>query len=532
MGLSPADASDRGTAKTDTRLRSRWGVLSCCAVALAFRIPSLSWGLPFLFHPDEPTNFSIVQRMLKQHDLNPHFFKYPSLFFYLNAIVQAAHYAVCRLLGVVHSLQDLPEVDVPIDGSGFTTLPSAFFVGRMLSTACGVGIVWVAYKIGRALSRDDRVALLAALLVAVSPGTLRDTRWLSPDALVTLAVTSTVLAALNALRSGRGKDYACAAILTGLTASLKYNGAIVGLTIPVVVFMRDGRRAFRNPWLYASPFIAALCFSLTSPYALLDLQRFRHDFLSESAHYANGHAGAEGDTLAYYSEYLLEGEGLAALFAVAGIVLGVVRRNRGVLLLGVFCAAYFAFINSFETRNGRTIVPFIPTLLVIAAWCAVKCVRCAEARLDRRHVRASLRRALVLGAVALLAGYPLAWSIQRTRPLLLKDNRQLAGEWVEANIAPHSHIAIERYACYVNRKHYALKVARNLYELEPSWLRGHVDYLIFAGDSFNRYLVDPGRYPRQARKYQRLFKEFELVHLFDDSRRGAEIRIYRSARAG
>ncbi len=497
-----------------------------CALALVFRLPSLCWGLPFLFHPDEPTNFSIVQRMLKHHDLNPHFFKYPSLFFYLNAIVQLAHYGVCRVLGVIHSSQDLPELDLPIDGSGFTTLPSAFVAGRMLSTGCGVGIVFIAYKIGRALSKDERVSVVAALLVAVSPGVLRDTRWLSPDALVTLAVAATILASMHVLRSGRAKHYVYAAILTGLTASLKYNGVLVGLTIPMAAFMRDGRRAFRNPWLFASPFIAGLSFLITSPYVLLDFPTFRHDLLSESAHYAHGHAGAEGDTLAYYFEYLLEGEGVGAVFAVAGIVLGALRRNRGVLLLGVFCVTYFAFINSFVTRNGRTIVPLLPTLLIIAASCSVKCVRWVEARVGPYR----LRRGLVPASLALLAAYPLAWSVGRTLPLLYKDNRQVAGEWVKAHIPLRSHIAIERYSCYLDKRQYALMTARNLCDLKPTWLRKHADYLIFAGDSFNRYVFDAERYPRQAQKYQRLFREFELVQMFNDARRGAEIRIYRTAR--
>ena len=72
------DGFDRGGGSPELeqapqRRRSSAALIACGGMAAALRVPSLRWGLPYLFHPDEPTNFSIVQRMLKQHDLNPHF---------------------------------------------------------------------------------------------------------------------------------------------------------------------------------------------------------------------------------------------------------------------------------------------------------------------------------------------------------------------------------------------------------------------------------------------------------------------------
>ena len=442
--------------------------------------------------------------------------------------MEALHYAACRLLGIEHSLSDLPDLNVPIDGSGFTTLPSAFFVARALSALCGVALVWVAYRIGRAISSDARVGLLSALLLAVSPSVLRDSRWMSADAMVTLAATASVLASVNVLSTGRAKDYLLASLLTGLTASLKYNGALVGVSIGAAAMLRDGRRALRNPWLYAAPLLALAAFLLTSPYAVLDFQQFWRDFTSEHTHYATGHDGTGGDTLAFYSEYLIQGEGLAALLALGGLVSAVVRRNAKVAVVGAFCVSYFCFINTFVTRNGRTLVPVVPTLLVIAAWFSVECFTLVNARYLRDRAPPSARKALGGALIALLAGYPLSGSLQRTATLLFEDNRELAGTWIDVHVPPHAHIAIERYSCYINRRRYSLKATRNLDGLEPNWLRQHEDYLIFAGDSFIRYLVDPGRYPRQAAKYRALFRDFELGKAVDDLRHGGEVRIYRT----
>jgi hypothetical protein len=527
MNEETAEESVSGSDEAAGRRWSIAGVIGCSVLALGFRIPSLSWGLPFLFHPDEPTNFSVVQRMLKQHDLNPHFFRYPSLFFYANALVQAAHSAAGHALGLLHRSGELPELDVPIEGSGFTTIPSAFIAGRALSTLCAVVIVWLAYRIGCALSNRN-AGLLAALMVAVSPSVLRDSRWIAPDGMVTLAATATVLASLSVLRKGRARDYVLASVLAGLTASLKYNGGLVGITVCAAALLRDGRRAFRNPWFYAAPLIAAASFVLTSPFVVLDFRSFWQDFASERKHYATGHEGAEGNTLAFYCGYLWEWEGPGALLAVGGLVLGVLRRHAGIAVLGVFCAVYFCFINSFVTRNGQTLVPMVPTLLTIAAWFSSECLALVAARLRARHVpRAAIAAVWVVSVVA-LASYPLAGSVERTRPLLLKDNRELAGNWINEHVPAHSHIAIERYACYLDRKRYGLKTTRNLISLEPAWLREHTDYMVFAGDSFNRFLVDPERYRRQAARYRQLFRDFEFVKAFDDVRHGNEVRIYRA----
>ena len=42
--------------------------------------------LPYVRHPDEVVNMNVVLQMLGTRTLNPHFFNYPSLWFYLQAV--------------------------------------------------------------------------------------------------------------------------------------------------------------------------------------------------------------------------------------------------------------------------------------------------------------------------------------------------------------------------------------------------------------------------------------------------------------
>jgi hypothetical protein len=54
-------------------------------LALVLRLVGLTADLPYMHHPDEPVNLRVLDAMVSHGDANPHFFNYPSLFFYLHA---------------------------------------------------------------------------------------------------------------------------------------------------------------------------------------------------------------------------------------------------------------------------------------------------------------------------------------------------------------------------------------------------------------------------------------------------------------
>jgi len=56
--------------------------LSGCVIvllALLLRFPGVFSGYPLVLHPDEPTLVDAARAMVLSGDLNPHFFRYPSL---------------------------------------------------------------------------------------------------------------------------------------------------------------------------------------------------------------------------------------------------------------------------------------------------------------------------------------------------------------------------------------------------------------------------------------------------------------------
>src|SRR3990167_3079505 len=87
----------RKAASKKTEIPAYWAI--CLIIGLAFflRIWGLSFGLPELYHADEPI---VVNHALAygSGDLNPHFFKIPPLLSYALFLVYGAVYAAGALL--------------------------------------------------------------------------------------------------------------------------------------------------------------------------------------------------------------------------------------------------------------------------------------------------------------------------------------------------------------------------------------------------------------------------------------------------
>jgi hypothetical protein len=172
---------------------------------------------------------------------------------------------------------------------------------------------------------------------------------------------------------GRRVDYVAAGILAGLTASAKYNGGIVILSVVAAHLLRyrDGRASAAANVALALACCAA-AFLATTPYALLDYPAFIKDVDFIREHYRTGHAGMEGDPFRWYSAYLWHTTGAIAVLALIEIARGALRRDAPTILLATFPVAYFAFIGSYEVRNDRTLLPLLPFVFLLAATLVVR----------------------------------------------------------------------------------------------------------------------------------------------------------------
>lgn len=501
-----------------------WLVSGIAVLALAIRVWGLDFGLPSLYHPDEPTHVVIAQNMLKTGDLNPHFFDYPSLFFYIHALAYVPYFLVGKLAGIFDTPLDIPYPVTHLLGVGSTTMPTTFMLGRWLTVLFGVGAVVLVYMVGKQLFEKPGVGLLAAFITAVSPASVNSSRFITPNIMLTFFGVLGLYGAVMVLKRGGTRDYVLAGLGAGLAASIKYNGALLLVVLAAAHFLRTGLPGLKDKRIYVAPLLAAAIFFLTTPFSILDSEKFLHDVRADAEHYATTHFGMEGDALAWYLDYLWSVEGLIVVPAVVAMVRGVITRSKPLLMLSVFPVVYFIFISTFVVRNDRTVLPLLPFLALLGSSLLFYL-------LERAWPPNTVTRRLIAGGVALVmavsALYPMWQTIMRTQQGLSGvASRDAARDWIDGNIAPGSHIAVEAYGPVIDDTRFEVDwVGRITQYTAEQYAEQGVDYVVASGGIFNRFYREPDRYPGDIQQYNTLFGQLEPVRTFPEEM--YEIRVYK-----
>ncbi len=493
-------------------------------LALAIRVWGIASDLPYIYNPDEPNYINIIQNIFKTGDLNPHFFNYPSLFFYINSLAYIPVYAIEKLTGLVQARSDLlPPISLAM-GVTLSRMPATVILGRLVTIFFGVGTVGITYLTGSRLFGKTSIGLLAALMVALGPTNVQHSRYITPDTFVTFFALLAFLASILVYQKGRIRDYILAGLCVGLTASTKYNGSLVVLPLLLAHFLRHGKMGFKQPGLYLALLFCGVGFLVVTPYAILDLTRFMADLKFEFSHYSAGHPGMEGNALVWYLEYMWRTAGIIYLLAAVEIVRGIISRSKETILLACFPLVYLLFISGYAVRNERTLLPLTPFLFLLAASLMVYLL--AKARmLSLRPWRIFALPAVVgLALVALIipTSETLAYSIR----LSGTDSREAARIWINCNVPAGAIIAIESYSPFVDPARFSVQGFFQMIDHPPEWYRQQgFDYLVFSQRMYGRYYEAPLKYALEVARYEALFNGFQLQKSFADG--ASEIRIYK-----
>ena len=177
-------------------------------MSLCLDVLGIGWGLPARWHPDEKAD--VAAEMARSAHLRPDSFVNPSLPLYLMVPPIALQERLARA-GLV---------------SGRAADP--LLLARALAALAGAAAVWI---LGRAVGRaHPTCGLLAALLLALSPGFVNLCHFATPEPWLMLGVGATLALAVAHLQ-GRAPAWALGLVL-GLTVSTKYTA--IALVVPAL----------------------------------------------------------------------------------------------------------------------------------------------------------------------------------------------------------------------------------------------------------------------------------------------------------
>jgi 4-amino-4-deoxy-L-arabinose transferase-like glycosyltransferase len=416
-------------------VRTRAPLVAILAVAAVVRYWAINFCLPgLLCRPDEEAVAGIATHFFTR-DLNPHFFDWPTLFFYETAAGLVAYFKVGLLLGwfrgEYHFFQTIVADPSPV-----------FLTARLLSATAGVASVWVLARVGRRLF-GERTALIAALFLALAFLHVRDSHFGVTDVTATSLLLVSFLFIVRFSESSRTRDLIIAAVAAGLATSTKYNVATVALPALWAVFAptdassggvsaRLGRAA-----LFAA--VMVLAFALTSPYCFLEYAQFIAALRGVSAHLAAGHGVILGrGWVVHLTSSLRYGLGLPLLAAgLTGLFLLAWKHGRKGILIALFPVTYYVVIGSGYTVFARYILPVVPFLCLTAAFAVSEAGRSIAA-----WSRGAGWAPATTWVLALLVAAPSAWSVvQFDRLIARTDSRVLAARWVELRFPEGANIA-------------------------------------------------------------------------------------------
>ena len=501
-------------------------LLFSIVVCGALRFSYLNHGLPELFEEAVPVRkaWGMWNWDAGAFDFNPHFFGYPSFYFYVQWLGQVAYLAIGIVVGWFQTSADL-RIAYRLDISPFILLGRAISVGASLAT------IWGVFRLGQMLNVGKPV--WAALIFGILPASVSLSRLILVDVPLTLFTILALVSMTGIVTHSTRRAHLVTGMWIGLAVSSKYTACVLLAPLAVASLLGSGNRnplsLLRRSDLWLGGCAAALAFAVTSPYLVLELSVFWADFSYQLAHVSGGHFGRMESSISYYPTVLFQNFGL---LLVAAASLGIawiarLRNRRSWYPTLTFLVVYGVIIHSWAISFEHYLLPILPVLALVCSegiWAASQWLA----------PRTRFGRGPVL-LCAVLA-QPASGSITRVWDSIQPTTRAEARQWIEEHLERDATIVCELLTVDLSPSGY--KVVRipmdhvfpeqtgPVYDLR--WYEPF-DYLITSDAISSRYLADPPSFPSHKQFYDALEREWTLSAEFRPKHRfGHTIRIYQN----
>ena len=517
------------------RIDRPWTVGLVAVVAAVLRLPAVGSGLPFLWTPDEPTNVRFGALMVDHGTLNPHYFDYPSMLYYVVAAVGW----VQRVVGGWHAEGGLAlHMTYQNEGINRTTDPHLLIVLRLITVVLSIGVCVLVWGICYLITRRWWTATFAGLLLAVSPLMVANGVLVTPDTYSAFFTALGLLAAIWLMRRSSRLNYVLAGAAVGFAAGAKYNAVVIAVAVVAAHFLRypEAKESVVSPanpkhrgesfrqWahqivpLSMAGLTAVLAFLMTTPEAVLSFQQFRHDALVPVHLYSTGFfPGETGSSFAFYV-HTLNGQGLVfPVFVGAGCIGLFGRWWREWAVAASFVLCYGWLMSAQRVHFDRNLLPVLPALVILGAL-GIGTIAVRLRALTASRIWTAIAVSLVVAGLI----PPIAASA-RLPSQLDEHPRSEAQAWIYRHVPVGSTVVVEIYGPWINTKRYRLVVARELLYESAAPLPGDAAAIVLTEKGSGRFFADPNAFPAEVAIYQRLTSTHCLGAQYTD---GPWIRVF------
>ncbi len=386
-------------------------------LGFALRFYGVSFGLPHLYHADEPI---VVNHALAfgSGDLNPHFFKIPPLVSYLLFLIYGVVFCAGKIMGLFADSSAYEKFFYA--NPGFFYLTARVVFGVLMGTA-GLYAFW------RVLKRhfSPETAMTSFFIFSVCFLHVRDSHYVYADIPLMLVMIIAFGAFFDLQEAPSFRKHLEAGALIGLAAAVKYNGTALIIPYLAASFLSSRKMDIKG-WI-AAAMTAGLVFILLNPFSVLDPRFFISELRSQAA--------AQGGTPAWHhlTYSLAGGAGWPVLAAcLGGIIISIRSRRPKPLIFLSFLAAYYLILVKAGQPYDRYALPLLLPVIYFAGEFLV-----------RLSAKVKFQKAFFFLGLAFLTAIPAAKSVLFDRIMARPDIRTQTLQWIENNIPPGNTIAME-----------------------------------------------------------------------------------------
>jgi 4-amino-4-deoxy-L-arabinose transferase-like glycosyltransferase len=385
--------------------------------------------------------------------------------------------------------------------------------------------VFLLYHLSLAVFADRRLALLAAVILAVVPVDVIGSRYFKEDIPLMFFTSLSLFMMIRLLKNPSARNYLLTGVAIGLATATKYASVMLlvflVLAHAVAVVQHGGQALLRkilNPYFFLSLACAAVVFLVLNPYVIIEWDAFCSQLGKQIKYSARGHSGtrilARDFWWCFYLAYaIVPGLSLpVTLTALAGMIWSTVRKNIRAVFIGVWALFFYFCMESSPAKPfpffARYLHPLFPCLCMFSAFAFIFLFDnlCKTTR-SRRLMTALIAVCLLcpLGKTALI------------NASLSKDTRIMATEWINENLEQDATIGIDSpvYGPRPSRHRFTVFHKERLYGTSFEDLEeNNTDYVVlnnFKSDRFN-YCYRNSEHAQQAYLYYRELEDrYELV---------------------